>query len=332
MAAPDTSVPPGAGRAAPGGTGRHRGHARHASALGGGTRVQHRRCLLVAAPGLWRPAGHPSMPTRQALSEADVLATAQREGLVLIEAPGTATGYKGVTKQATAGSCYMARAGGNHLGSFPSACEAALAYARHMKSTTCAQPAEGATEILACARVCDSQRGAALDALRTSANPFGFTGVSASGKQLKPFKATIPSSLRAADSNGYLGCFATAEDAAIAIVDRVGLDAARTPRASQTTARKSADFHVPLDAAAEGVLVAQAEAEAAAAGLTLVVNEKSASGYNCVHRRVLKRRKQEADGPPCYYYSKRLSLRNQQIEITRWTFARFPCAGQKSAG
>ena len=242
------------------------------------------------------------MPTRQALSEADVLATAQREGLVLIEAPGTATGYKGVTKQATAGSCYMARAGGNHLGSFPSACEAALAYARHMKSTTCAQPAEGATEILACARVCDSQRGAALDALRTSASPFGFTGVSASGKQLKPFKATIPSSLRAADSNGYLGCFATAEDAAIAIVDRVGLDAARTPRASQTTARKSADFHVPLDAAAEGVLVAQAEAEAGAAGLTLVVNEKSASGYNCVHRRVLKRRKQEADGPPCYYY------------------------------
>jgi hypothetical protein len=31
-------------------------------------------------------------------------------------------------------------------------------------------------------------------------------------------------------------------------------------------------------------------------------------------------------------YSKRLSLRNQQIEITRWTFARFPYAGQKSAG
>jgi len=196
----------------------------------------------------------------------------------------------------------MARAGGKHLGSFPSACEAALAYARHMKSTTCAQPAEGATQILACARVCDSQRGAALNALRTSANPFGFTGVSASGNQLKPFKATIPSSLRAADSNGYLGCFTTAEDAAIAIVGRVGLDAARTLRVSQSNARKSADFHVPLDAAAEGVLVAQAEAEAAAAGLTLVVNEKSASGYNCVHRRVLKRRKQEADGPPCYYY------------------------------
>ena len=62
------------------------------------------------------------MPTRQPLSEADVLATAQREGLDLIEAPGTATGYKGVTKQATTGSCYMARAGGKHLGSFPSAC------------------------------------------------------------------------------------------------------------------------------------------------------------------------------------------------------------------
>ena len=243
------------------------------------------------------------MPTRQPLSEADVLATAQREGLVLIAAPATATGYKGVKKQTTNGSCYMARAGGKHLGSFPSACEAALAYARHMKSTTCAQPAVSATQILACAPVCDAQRGAALDALRTSANPFGFTGVSASGKQLKPFKATIPSSLRAAGSNGYLGCFATAEDAAIAIVGRVGLDAAQTLRASQTTARKkNADFYVPLDAAAEDVLVAQAEAEATAAGLKLVVNEKSASGYNCVQRRVLKRRKQEADGPHCYYY------------------------------
>jgi len=207
-----------------------------------------------------------------------------------------------VTKQATAGSCYMARAGGKHLGSFPSACEAALAYARHMKSTTCAQPAEGATQILACARVCDSQRGAALNALRTSANPFGFTGVGASGNQPKPFKATIPSSLRAADSNGYLGCFTTAEDAALAIVGHVGLDVARTLRVSQNTARRSADLYVPMDAAAEDVLVAQAKAEAAAAGLTLVVNEKSASGYNCVQRRVLKRRKQEADAPPCYYY------------------------------
>jgi len=242
-----------------------------------------------------------SMPTRQRLSEADVLATAQREGLDLIEAPGT-TGYRGVTKQATTGSCYMARAGGKHLGSFPSACEAALAYARHRKSTTIVQPAEVATQILACAPMCDSQRGTALDALRTSANPAGFTGVSTSGNQLKPFKATIPSSLRAADSNGYLGCFATAEEAALAIVGRVGLDAARTLRASQTTARKSADFYVPLDAAAEDVLVAQAKAEAAVAGLTLVVNEKIPSGYNCVQRRVLKRRKQEADAPPCYCY------------------------------
>jgi len=236
------------------------------------------------------------------LSEADVLVTAQREGLVLIEAPGTATGYKGVTKQATTGSCYMARAGGKHLGSFPSACEAALAYARHTSEARRAQGAEGAGQILACAPVCEPQHVAALNALRTSANPYGFTGVSASGKKLKPFKATIPSSLRAVGSNGYVGCFTTAEEAAFAIVSRVGLNAALTLRPPQTTARKSADFYVPLDAAAEDALVAQAKAEAAAAGLTLVVNEKIPSGYNCVQRRVLKRRKQEADAPPCYCY------------------------------
>jgi len=244
-----------------------------------------------------------AMPTRQPLPEADVLATAQREGLELIDAPGTATGYKGVTKQATTGSCYMARAGGKHLGSFPSACEAALAYARHTSEARRAQGAEGAGQILACAPpVCEPQLVAALDALRTSANSFGFTGVSASGNKLKPFKATIPSSLRTAESNGYVGCFTTAEEAAFAIVSRVGLNAALTLRPPQTTARKSADFYVPLDAAAEDALVAQAKAEAAAAGLTLVVNEKIPSGYNCVQRRVLKRRKQEADAPPCYYY------------------------------
>jgi len=196
----------------------------------------------------------------------------------------------------------MARAGGKHLGSFPSACEAALAYARHIYSDRCAQRAQGAAQILACVPVCEPQHVAALDALRTSANPYGFTGVSASGNQLKPFKATIPSSLRAAESNGYVGCFTTAEEAALAIVGHVGLDAARTLRVSQSTARRSADFYVPLDAAAEDALRAQAEAEAAAAGLTLVANEKIPSGYNCVQRRVLKRRKQEADAPPCYYY------------------------------
>ena len=243
------------------------------------------------------------MPTRQPLSEADVLATAQREGLVLIEAPATATGYKGVKKQTTNGSCYMARAGGKHLGSFPSACEVALAYARHMSAARCAQGAEGAAQRLACAPVCEPQLVAALEALRTSANSYGFTGVSASGNILKPFKATIPSSLRAAESNGYVGCFTTAEEAAFAIVSRVGLNAALTLRPPQTMARRSADFYVPLDAAAKDALVAQAEAEAAAAGLTLVVNEKIPSGYNCVQRRVLKRRKQEADAPaPCYYY------------------------------
>ena len=196
----------------------------------------------------------------------------------------------------------MARAGGKHLGSFPSACEAALAYARHMSAARCAQGAEGAAQILACAPVCEPQLVAALDALRTSANSYGFTGVSASGNILKPFKATIPSSLRAAESNGYVGCFTTAEEAAFAIVSRVGLNAALTLQPPQTTARRSADFYVPLDAAARDALVAQAEAEAAAAGLTLVVNEKIPSGYNCVQRRVLKRRKQEADAPPCYYY------------------------------
>ena len=48
------------------------------------------------------------------------------------------------------------------------------------------------------------------------------------------FKATIPSSLRsAADSSDYLGCFTTAEDAVLANIVRVGLDAVQA--ASQKT-------------------------------------------------------------------------------------------------
>ena len=47
-----------------------------------------------------------------ALSEAEVLSLAQQEGLTLMEAPGSSTGYKGVQKQTTTAGRFMARASG----------------------------------------------------------------------------------------------------------------------------------------------------------------------------------------------------------------------------
>ena len=223
--------------------------------------------------------------TATRLSEAAVLSLAQQEGIKLFEAPGTATGYKGVTKQTTAGSCYMARASGKHLGSFPSAHEAALMYARHISSTSSAVAANDAAQRTIPAPMCESQ-SEALHLLETKANSTGYRGVSFLDKGPKPFKASIPSLLRE-NSDGYLGCFRTAEEAALAIVRRVGVE--RVREVVQRSMQERCCYE-PLDAETERTLTERAEADAQAEGLTLITSQKCSSGYKCVIKRTLKRK------------------------------------------
>ena len=226
-----------------------------------------------------------------ALSEDEVLSLAQQEGLTLMEAPGSSTGYKGVKKQTTTAGRFMARASGKHLGSFPSAHEAALAYARHI--ARCA-PLRDNNTLVTAAGICDAERTAALDAMRTSANPTGYTGVSKEGSQTKPFKAIIPTSVRHDGGTGYIGCFASAEQAALAIVSRIGLGTAQTLRDAK---RKRP--YPSIDTQNGRSSPTRAEEEATRLGLVLVPG-KGASGYSGV-RQVARKRKQDSNGP-CYAY------------------------------
>ena len=68
--------------------------------------------------------------------EQAALEAARREGLHLVIAPGTKSGYKGVHLKSSKSKPYQATACGNgknqHLGRFATAAEAALCYARYI--------------------------------------------------------------------------------------------------------------------------------------------------------------------------------------------------------
>jgi len=77
------------------------------------------------------------------MTEAEAHRLAAAEGLVLVLAPGNASGFKGVSRNngsisPKSGYCAQFCQGGKtvRLGSFSSAAEAALAYARHLGAVT----------------------------------------------------------------------------------------------------------------------------------------------------------------------------------------------------
>ena len=125
------------------------------------------------------------MSTDQAAQER-AHALAAEEGLVLIPADNL-SGYKGVTptqrsnQSSSIGGGFCARVRENgrdvHLGTFPTACEAALCYARHTKVRKWRQPASipapihtlGSRGVLrSCLCPCSSQQQQALQARSTS--------------------------------------------------------------------------------------------------------------------------------------------------------------------
>ena len=84
------------------------------------------------------------------MTEAEAHQLAWAEGLTLLLAPGNASGYKGVSRNngsisPKSGYCALSCQGGKtvRLGSFSSAPEAALAYARHLWAVTALHEAEG---------------------------------------------------------------------------------------------------------------------------------------------------------------------------------------------
>ena len=87
---------------------------------------------------------------RAPMTEAEAHRLAAAEGLTLVLAPGNASGFKGVSRNngsisPKSGYCAQFCQGGKtvRLGSFSSAAEAALAYARHLGAVTALQERDG---------------------------------------------------------------------------------------------------------------------------------------------------------------------------------------------
>ena len=76
------------------------------------------------------------VPAPQRITEEEARAIAAAEGLVLVPAPSSSTGYKGVTRSGSEGKPFKAQARQDgvkkNLGSYATAAEASLAYVRHV--------------------------------------------------------------------------------------------------------------------------------------------------------------------------------------------------------
>ena len=150
------------------------------------------------------------------LSAEEALAAAAAEGLELPRA-SSASGYCGVSAKGASGFSASIRVAGKreHLGTFASAEEAALAYARRCAATRAPPPAPPVPE--------EARREAAAEGLelaRTAKSSTGFEGVAEQrgrdGRMTGRFKAEI----RVNGRRECLGSYASAEEAALAVARR----------------------------------------------------------------------------------------------------------------
>ena len=154
--------------------------------------------------------------------EQAALEAARREGLHLVIAPGTKSGYKGVHLKSSKSKPYQATACGNrknqHLGRFATAAEAALCYARYIGRDAAAaaaekheaSPPEPASPAAKQAVATAAAEG--LELVRVPSAKSGYKGVIYLQYRSKPFQA------RASSGGGrseHLGLFDTAEEAAL---------------------------------------------------------------------------------------------------------------------
>ena len=162
------------------------------------------------------------------MTAAEAHAAAAAEGLTLLRAEDNATGFKGVRHKNDRPRLKPFEAQPWHggrlkkLGHFATAEEAALAVARFLGpegvAAALAPPApEPAPMTAAEAHAAAAAEGLAL--LRAE-NPTGFKGVYRDDRNSKPFRAN----LRHGGRKQYLGNFATAEEAALAVARFLGTE------------------------------------------------------------------------------------------------------------
>ena len=225
----------------------------------------------AAAAAAAAPPAPPPMTAEEALRQAEA------EGLTLLRSGGS-MGYKGVSFYSSSKTkTYKAEVwrGGKAvcLGSFATAEEAALAYARSPEAQAAAAAAAAAPPKPPPMTAEEALRRAdaeGLTLLRAESNSSGYKGVafSSTTAKSKPYLAQV----RRGGQAVSIGSFATAEEAALVL--------ARTPegRAAVAAAAAAAAPPAPPPMTAEEAL-RQAEAE----GLTLVRSERSNSGFRGVN-------------------------------------------------
>jgi len=204
-------------------------------------------------------------PEPPPLTAEEAVQQAEAEGLTLLRSASSATGYKGVSWHKRPATPYQAevRRGGKKvsLGTFSTAEEAALAYARspEVQADVAAAAAPPEPPPLTAEEAVQQAEAEGLTLLRSESSSTGYTGVRVnSSSKSKPYMARV----QRGGKEVHLGRCATAEEAALCY-------------ARSLEGRAAAAEPPPLTTEAA---LRQAEAE----GLTLLRSESSNSSYKGV--------------------------------------------------
>ena len=194
-----------------------------------------RRQARAEHPKEWsRPKPPSPASPEQGISESDAAQQAEAEGFELLRAPGTRTGFRGVTQSLISNSRpfearYKRKGHEANLGSFATAATAALCYARYAHSHGHIKPAcdAGASptqpEVDTPIRLHRGRPMTAAEALKIAASE-GLTlrrgQAFASGFCNVVYRPQGKTYEARGESKSYLGRFATAEEAALTVARR----------------------------------------------------------------------------------------------------------------
>ena len=186
---------------------------------------------------------------------------AEAEGLTLLKSEASSTGYKGVTFISSCKSKpyqVKVRRGGKtvHLGIFATAEEAALCYARtpEAQATAAAPPEPPPPPPLSAEEALRQAEAEGLTLLRYESSSSGYKGVSFKGLRnlAKPYQAEV----QRGGKKVHLGCFTTAEEAALVFARASEAQAAALqPPAASSRKRKAEPEVQPPDEPADVVVI-----------------------------------------------------------------------------
>jgi len=198
------------------------------------------------------PPEPPPLTAEEALRQADA------EGLTLLMSESSKSGYTGVSFNSGRTKPYVAlvRRGGKQvaLGTFATAEEAALTYARTPEAQAAVAEAAAAPPPLTAEEAVQQAEAEGLTLLQSEANSSGYKGVSFKGsrKLAKPYHVQV----RRGSNMLHIGCFATAEEAALVVArDSEAQAAAQQSPAASSRKRKVRSEEQPPDVPADVVIL-----------------------------------------------------------------------------